>query len=111
MYLTGTIRTNRHIPNLLKNVTMERGETVFAKQGRVLGCAYRPENGKKPVRLILSHYSVKTTRNGKPSIICRYKKFRGVVDISDMMLQCYDDQRKASRYGRRWLPIYSTCFF
>ncbi|CAC5425485.1 unnamed protein product [Mytilus coruscus] len=73
---TGTLRANRQMPNTIKNPVLQEKESVYIRQGRILLCAYKERNGRKPVRLI-SSFSKAAQENDKPAMICSYNKLMG----------------------------------
>ncbi|CAG2213849.1 unnamed protein product [Mytilus edulis] len=73
---TGTLRANRQMPNTIKNPVLQEKESIYIRQGRILLCAYKERNGRKPVRII-SSFSIAAQENDKPAMICSYNKFMG----------------------------------
>ncbi|CAC5410838.1 unnamed protein product [Mytilus coruscus] len=97
---TGTLRANRQMPNTIKNPVLQEKESVYIRQGRILLCAYKERNGRKPVRLI-SSFSKAEQENDKPAMICSYNKFMGGVDLADMMTESYNDGRKTLKVWKK----------
>ncbi|VDI58727.1 Hypothetical predicted protein [Mytilus galloprovincialis] len=73
---TGTLRANRQMPNTIKNPVLQEKESIYIRKGRILLCAYKERNGRKPVRII-SSFSKAAQENDKPAMICSYNKFMG----------------------------------
>lgn len=62
-YITGTLRSNRKMPNAIKRPTdLQAGDTVYMRQGRILAAAHKSSTGKhKIVRYVYYehlHYNV-----------------------------------------------------
>ncbi|VDI81888.1 Hypothetical predicted protein [Mytilus galloprovincialis] len=97
---TGTLRANRQMPNTIKNPVLQEKESIYIRQGRILLCAYKERNGRKPVRII-SSFSKAAQENDKPAMICSYNKFMGGVDLADMMTESYNDGRKTLKVWKK----------
>ncbi|CAC5399705.1 unnamed protein product [Mytilus coruscus] len=102
-YLTGTMRTNIPMPQMIKNARPQAGNTVYARQRQNMLCRFRDHNRKKkPVTLVSNYYNAIDTLNGKPRIIGAHNTFMGGVDLSDQMFGAYNDHRK---YNKVWKKI------
>ncbi|XP_069104900.1 piggyBac transposable element-derived protein 4-like [Argopecten irradians] len=100
-YLTGTLRSNRKMPVLIKDAPVGPGETVYMRQGNVLTAAYKNQrNGKKAVRL-LSTLATADRRHGMPDIVKSYNKNMGGVDEADMLMSFYSNNRKSVRVWKK----------
>lgn len=99
-YLTGTIRSNRKMPMMIKNATLARDESLFARQGDILACAYREREKRKIVRLLSSYHKAGVTDN-KPTLISSYNTFMGGVDLNDMLTSFYEDGRKTTKLWKK----------
>jgi hypothetical protein len=49
IYLTGTLRKNRHMPQMIKNARPQAGDAVYARQEQNMRCCFRDHNRQKPV--------------------------------------------------------------
>lgn len=97
-FLTGTLRRNRPMPNLIKNSNPTQGQAIYARSQSTLMCSYKDNNhGRKPVRLVSTYYHAVRTENGKPLIVNAYNTFMGGVDLADQMLASYYDHRKCTK--------------
>ncbi|XP_052105918.1 piggyBac transposable element-derived protein 4-like [Mytilus californianus] len=100
-YLTGTMRTNRPTPQMIKNACPQAGNAVYARQRQIMLCCFRDHNRKNPVTLVSTYYNAIDTLNGKPRIIGAYNTFMGGVDLSDQMIGAYNDHRKCSKVWKK----------
>ncbi|CAG2189437.1 unnamed protein product [Mytilus edulis] len=85
-YLTGTMRKNRPMPQMIKNARPQAGNAVYSRQRQTMLCRFRDHNRKKPVTLVSTFYNAINTINGKPRVIGAYNTFMGGVDLSDQMI-------------------------
>ncbi|KAI4480678.1 hypothetical protein M0804_010231 [Polistes exclamans] len=112
-FLSGTIRSNRkHISSQLKS-KLEVGECKYQRNREILLLAYREKKSQKKNVLLLSTHRTaanKTTvirrRNQqrevqKPAIIHDYNKYIGGIDVSDMMIYSYLDERRTVKYWKK----------
>ncbi|XP_043488988.1 piggyBac transposable element-derived protein 4-like [Polistes fuscatus] len=112
-FLSGTIRSNRkHIPSQLKS-KLEVGEYKYQRNREILLLAYREKKSQKKNILLLSTHGTaanKTTvirrRNQerevqKPALIHDYNKYMGGIDVSDMMIYSYLDERRTVKYWKK----------
>ncbi|KAI4484535.1 hypothetical protein M0804_007101 [Polistes exclamans] len=112
-FLSGTIRSNRkHISSQLKS-KLEVGECKYQRNREILLLAYREKKSQKKNVLLLSTHGTaanKTTvirrRNQqrevqKPAIIHDYNKYIGGIDVSDMMIYSYLDERRTVKYWKK----------
>ena len=109
-YFTGTLRKNRYMPQLIKQAAIQRGESVYMRQGPVLAMAFREDKDRsKPVRLISTFYKAGSTNYNKPHMICGYNQFMGGVDLADMMLKFYenDGRRVCKVWKKMVLHVFS----
>ena len=79
-FLTGTIRSNRIMPNIIKTAPLLPGQTIYTRQREILMAAHKSTQRRKPVRL-LSTYVKAGEENGKPKIINVYNKYMGELTI------------------------------
>jgi hypothetical protein len=57
IYLTGTLRKNRPMPQMIKNARPHAGDAVYARQGQNMPC-FRDHNRQKPVTLVSTFYNL-----------------------------------------------------
>jgi hypothetical protein len=100
-YLTGTLRKNRPMPQMIKNARPQAEDAVYALQGQNMLCCFRDHNRQKLVTLVSTFYNATNTLNGKPRIICAYNTFMDGVDFSDQMIVAYNDHRKCSKVWKK----------
>ena len=77
IYLTGTLRKNRPMPQMIKNARPQAGDAVYARREQNMLCCFRDHNRQKPVILVYTFYNATNTLNGKPRIICAYIYIHG----------------------------------
>jgi hypothetical protein len=114
-YITGTVRANRkYLPQAIKD-KFGVGITKFFKSGFLLLCGFREKKSQKKQVILLSTNSNPTTSEvrrrlrgqeeerviEKPDMILEYNKFMGGVDVHDMMLYTYLDERKTLKYYKK----------
>lgn len=114
-YITGTIRMNRKLlPKEIKQ-KFDVGQTKFFKNGPLLLCGHRDKKSQKNQVLLLSTKAQNTTTEverrvrhqtepeiiKKPDVILQYNKFMGGVDVSDMMIYAYLDERRTIKYWKK----------
>lgn len=115
-YVTGTVRQNsKGLPRSIKN-KLKPSESSFFRQDNILVSAYREkQTQKKPVILLstasnatLSSVEVRQRGQGdapltreKPDVVLEYNKYMGGVDLSDMMLYAYLDERRTVKYWKK----------
>ncbi|XP_067120118.1 piggyBac transposable element-derived protein 4-like [Centruroides vittatus] len=108
-YTTGTVRRNRKLlPPQLKG-KFDVGQISYCRSGPILACGLRERKTKiDPVILLSSHArarDVEIVRRGvaksKPQIVNSYNKFMGGVDVSDMMMYAYLDERRTVKYWKK----------
>jgi hypothetical protein len=58
IYLTGTLRKNRPMPQMIKNARPHAGDAVYARQGQNMPCCFRDHNRQKPVTLVSTFYNL-----------------------------------------------------
>ena len=100
-YLTGTLRKNIPMPQLIKNARQQAEYAAYARQEQNILCCFRDHNGQKPVTLVSIFYSATNTLNGKSRIICAYNTFMIGVDLSAQMIVAYNDHRKCSKVWKK----------
>ncbi|CAG2222462.1 unnamed protein product [Mytilus edulis] len=100
-HLTGTLRKNRPMPNMIKNANPDPGQTTYARQGNILLCSFRDQNRRKQVKLVSTFYSAIRAMNAKPLIVNAYNNFMGGVDLSDQMMAFYNDHRKQTKVWKK----------
>jgi hypothetical protein len=100
-YITGTLRANRIMPRLMHNVTLGENESVFLRQGPLLGCAYKERRNRRTVRFISTAMPAIHIPHDKPIVATTYNKYMGGVDLNDMMTSTYDDGRKSTCMWKR----------
>lgn len=114
-YVTGTVRANRkYLPQAIKE-KFAVGVAKFFKHGPLMLCGFREKKSqKKPVILLSSNSQPSKTEvrrrlRGqpeehvveKPDVILEYNKFMGGVDVHDMMLYTYLDERKTLKFYKK----------
>ena len=100
-FFTGTIRQNRHMPNMIQNAALAEGEYKYVRQGDVLLCCYRERLRRKPVRILSTHGKAVQDNKEKPKILDFYNKHMGGVDLADMMVTYYNDNRKTLKVWKK----------
>ena len=58
IYLTGTLRKNRPMPQMIKNARPQAGDAVYARQRQNMPCCFRDHNRQKPVTLVSTFYNL-----------------------------------------------------
>lgn len=58
IYLTGTLRKNRPMPQMIKNARPQAGDAVYARQEQNMLCCFRDHNRQKPVTLVSTFYNL-----------------------------------------------------
>ena len=116
-YYTGTIRHNRGVPKILKDLKVEVHETAFAgKKDEVMIVKFvdKKASGKKPIYVIDTHGkaslsdTVSYGKGGvqvevrKPTSILSYNEFMGGVDLTDSSIHHYDATRKSTRWFTKY---------
>jgi len=114
-YLTGTVRANRkYLPRAIKE-KFNVGISKFFSYDNLLLCGFREKKSQKKQVILLSSNSKPTTSEvrrrlrgqaeeqviEKPDMILEYNKFMGGVDVHDMMLYTYIDERKTLKYYKK----------
>lgn len=110
-FITGTIRKNR---KFLPKFILSRygiGEKKYGRNGPLLCAGFREKmSSKNPVLLLSSYYEAidemlpKRKRDNeipKPFIVREYNAYMGGVDVSDMMLYSYLDERKTIKVWKK----------
>ncbi|CAC5388018.1 unnamed protein product [Mytilus coruscus] len=100
-YLTGTIRKNRHLPRLIKEANPNANQSVFARRGPLLCCAFRERPNRKVVRFVSTFHNGIYNPNEKPSLAISYTQIMGGVDLNDMMCRIHEDKRKTKTTWKR----------
>ncbi|XP_071156425.1 piggyBac transposable element-derived protein 4-like [Mytilus edulis] len=100
-YLTDTIRKNRHLPRLIKEANPNANQSVFARRGPLLCCAFRERPNRKVVRFVSTYHNGIHNQNEKPSLAISYNQYMGGVDLNDMMCGIYEDKRKTKTMWKR----------
>ncbi|XP_026667264.1 piggyBac transposable element-derived protein 4-like isoform X1 [Ceratina calcarata] len=112
-FLSGTIRSNRkHIPSQLKS-KLEVGEYKYQRNREILLLAYREKKSQKKNVLLLSTHGTAANKTivirrrnqerevQKPALIHDYNKYMGGIDVSDMMIYSYLDERRTVKYWKK----------
>ncbi|CAG2204537.1 unnamed protein product [Mytilus edulis] len=100
-YFTGTIRQNRNMPNMIKHAILTEREFKYARQGPILMCVYRERARRKSVRILSSYEKATQNNDNKPQILEFYNKNMGGVDLADMMVTHYNDNRKTFKVWKK----------
>lgn len=100
-FLTGTLRSTRPMPKMIKNANPNPGHEIYARQGEKLMCAFREKPKRKPVRLITTYYDACRSLNNRPMIVNAYNTFMGGVDLSDQMMASYNDHRRSCKVWKK----------
>ena len=104
-YLTGTTRSNRvGLPEPVIRKLAKKGDDVNYRRGPLLACAFED---KKHVIILSTHGTGRTgeytsKRNRKrvtPECVHQYNKYMGGVDLSDMRIYCFQDERRTIRWN------------
>ncbi|VDI04338.1 Hypothetical predicted protein [Mytilus galloprovincialis] len=99
-FMTGTLRSNRPMPQRIKTPELRPDECVFMRRQETLVCAYR-QNKRKPVRLVSTFCKAGVSPHGKPTAIESYSKNMGGVDRNDMFTAFYNDERKTVKMWKK----------
>ena len=113
IFLTGTIRNNRkYIPSQFKQ-KLQVGEYKYLRNREILLLAYREKKSQKKNVLLLSTHGIAANKTAvirrrnqhreveKPAIVYDYNKFMGGIDVSDMMLYTYLDERRTLKFWKK----------
>ncbi|XP_071136695.1 piggyBac transposable element-derived protein 4-like [Mytilus edulis] len=100
-YFTGTIRQNRNMPNMIKHAILTERVFKYARQGPILMCVYRERARRKSVRILSSYEKATQNNDNKPKILEFYNKNMGGVDLADMMVTHYNDNRKTFKVWKK----------
>ena len=109
VHCTGTVRANRKgLPKALVKSTLANKEVCERRKGPLLAVAYK-DGGKKPL-LLSTHahggfVNVRTARRTavqkKPHVVVEYNQHMGGVDLSDMRLYKYLDERRTLKWTKK----------
>ncbi|KAJ8319539.1 hypothetical protein KUTeg_002887 [Tegillarca granosa] len=102
-FVTGTLRKNRPMPNVIKSADPAPNNAVYMRKGKVLCMAYRDADGKRPVRMLSTYLPAQELRSGKPKIVHVYNKNMGGVDTTDSVMKAYSGQRKNRKTWKKVL--------
>ncbi|VDH92077.1 Hypothetical predicted protein [Mytilus galloprovincialis] len=100
-YTTGTVRSNRPLPNLIKSVKLRASQSMFMRQQEILVCAFKEKEKRKNVKMLSTRYNAELVVNRKPKMITEYNKFMGGVDLNDMLTSFYEDGRKSTKMWKK----------
>ena len=104
-YLTGTTRCNRvGLPEPVRRKLAKKGDVMNYRRGPLLACAFED---KKHVIILSTHGTGRTgeytsKRNRKrvtPGCVHQYNKYMGGVELSDMRIYCFQDERRTIRWN------------
>ena len=106
-YLTETTRSKRvGLPEPVKRKLAKKGDVVSYRRGPLLACAF--EDRKHVVILsthgtgrIVEHESKRHKILGTPDCVRQYNKYMGGVDLADMRIYFFQDERKSKRWNRK----------
>ncbi|CAK9832660.1 PiggyBac transposable element-derived protein 4 [Anthophora retusa] len=112
-FLSGTIRSNRkHIPSQLKR-KLEVGEYKYLRNREMLLLAYKEKKSQRKNVLLLSTHGTAANKTSlirrrnqemeveKPALVHVYNKYMGGIDVSDMMVYSYLDERRTVKYWKK----------
>ncbi|UYV69223.1 hypothetical protein LAZ67_6002877 [Cordylochernes scorpioides] len=112
-YLTGTIRprsNRRGYPKTLKRASLHVDEVIYMKSDMQLAAAYKEKAKRKSINFLSTYCdAISETKPGSsrdphhlyPQVKTVYDKYMGGVDLSDMMMYCYMDERKGRKHHRK----------
>ena len=104
-YLTGITRSNCvGLPESVRRKLAKKGDVVNYRRGPILACAFED---KKHVIILSTRGTGRTgeytpKRNRKrvtPGCVHQYNKYMGAVDLSDMRIYCFQDERRTIRWN------------
>ena len=108
--LTGTIRTNRGVPEALRDAKLNRHDSAFMRKGNTLYCKYED---KKSVYMITTKYKADMLRAERitfqgeerwfqrPYVVDRYNNLMGGVGKCDQCLYYYGNNRKSLTWFKK----------
>ncbi|XP_026467688.1 piggyBac transposable element-derived protein 4-like [Ctenocephalides felis] len=107
--ICGTIRTNRGLPEELKNLKLKRGETVFRRRQEVLLQCWQSKRIVQMISTIHSAAMVEShniewkTREKiwKPICVIDYNKYMSGVDRADQYLSYFSIVRRTKKWTKR----------
>ncbi|CAL7933000.1 unnamed protein product [Xylocopa violacea] len=112
-FLSGTKRSNRkHLPSQLKR-KLEMGEYKYLRNREVLLLAYREKKSQRKTVLLLSTHVTAANKTSlirrrnqemeveKPALVHDYNKYMGGIDVSNMMVYSYLDERRTVKYWKK----------
>jgi hypothetical protein len=116
-YLTGTVRGNRRdLPNAIKTAKLQPNTSLYFRRQELLTVAYREKKSQRNPVLLMStkekaknvEVTARVRRNDpqpaqrlKPDMVLKYNMHMGGVDVSDMMLYTYLDERRTLKFWRK----------
>ncbi|VDI01927.1 Hypothetical predicted protein, partial [Mytilus galloprovincialis] len=100
-YTTGTVRSNRPLPNLIKSAKLRASQSMFMRQQAILVCAFKEKEKRKNVKMLSTRYNAELVANRKPKMITEYNKYMRGVDLNDMLTSFYEDGRKSTKMWKK----------
>lgn len=108
--LTGTIRPDRGVPDIVRDAPLHRHQTAFARKENLMALKYLD---KRDVYLLSSEYTAELTERErfvvggqreffrKPTVIQHYTRCMRGVDKLDQLLHSYNCCRKSYRWFKK----------
>jgi hypothetical protein len=87
IYLTGTLRKNRPMPQMIKNARPHAGDAVYARQGQNMLCCFRDDTVKYVIYYLLPYFAA------FPVIVVCYDHLGAKIDPNHECIVCAYDPR------------------
>ncbi|UYV73243.1 hypothetical protein LAZ67_10002324 [Cordylochernes scorpioides] len=107
-YLTGTVRANRKgFPAAIKTANYSSNNIIYLRNQEILAIGYKEKPSKPPVRFLstycdaISEAKPRRPNSEYPQVKNIYDKYMGGVDLNDMMMYVYMDERKGQKFHRK----------
>ncbi|UYV65689.1 hypothetical protein LAZ67_3005152 [Cordylochernes scorpioides] len=107
-YLTGTVRANRKgFPAAIKTANYSSNNIIYLRNQEILAIGYKEKPSKPPVRFLstyceaISEAKPRRPNSEYPQVKNIYDKYMGRVDLNDMMMYVYMDERKGRKFHRK----------
>ena len=113
----GTIRVNRGLPPILKNASLQKGQTKFLRRQDVL---LQCSQSKRPVRMITTIHSAEIVESHnidwvskekiwKPICVVQYNKYMKGVDRADQYLSYFSMVHRTKKWTKRCAMFLINC--